>query len=72
MAQENKALRAQIQKMKIAAENQERSRKDERLISGLRRKIAECEDNLEKSEGNLVRARAQLAKNVEGRAEFVR
>jgi len=49
LAQENKALRAQIQKMKIAAENQERSRKDERLISGLRRKIAECEDDLEKS-----------------------
>ncbi|XP_019251239.1 PREDICTED: uncharacterized protein LOC109230170 [Nicotiana attenuata] len=57
---------------KIAAENQERSRKDERLINGLRKKITECEDDLEKSEGNLVRARAQLAKNAEGRAEFVR
>ncbi|XP_019242059.1 PREDICTED: uncharacterized protein LOC109222112 [Nicotiana attenuata] len=58
LAQENKALRAQIQKMKIAAKNQERSRKDERLINGLRKKIAECEDDLEKSEGNLARARA--------------
>ncbi|XP_070005545.1 uncharacterized protein [Nicotiana sylvestris] len=58
--------------MKIAAENQERSRKDEKLISGLKRKIAECEDDLEKSEGNLAMARAQLTKNAEGRAEFVR
>ncbi|XP_070029634.1 spindle pole body component 110-like [Nicotiana sylvestris] len=58
--------------MKIAAENQERSRTDERLINGLRRKISKCEDDLEKSEGSLVRARAQLAKNAEGRTEFVR
>ncbi|XP_070007697.1 uncharacterized protein [Nicotiana sylvestris] len=72
LALENKALRAQIQKMKIVAENQEKSRKDERLISGLKRKLAKCEDDLEKSEGNLARARAQLAKNIEGRAEFVR
>nr|XP_009785241.1 PREDICTED: tropomyosin-1-like [Nicotiana sylvestris] len=72
LVQENKALRAQIQKMRIASENQERSRKDERLISSLRRKIIECEDDLEKSKGNLAKARAQLVKNAEGRAEFVR
>ncbi|XP_019265452.1 PREDICTED: uncharacterized protein LOC109243018 [Nicotiana attenuata] len=72
LAQENKALRAQIQKMKVAAEIQERSRTDERLINGLRRKISEYEDDLEKCEGSLARARAQLEKNVEGRAEFVR
>ncbi|XP_070009427.1 uncharacterized protein [Nicotiana sylvestris] len=57
--------------MRIAAKNQERSQKDERLISGLKRKIVECEDDLEKSEGNLAKARAQLVKNAEGRAEFV-
>ncbi|XP_070002767.1 uncharacterized protein [Nicotiana sylvestris] len=57
--------------MKIAVENQERSQKDESLIKGLKRKIAECEDDLKKSEGNLARAQAQLAKNAEGKAEFV-
>nr|XP_016509128.1 PREDICTED: uncharacterized protein LOC107826642 isoform X2 [Nicotiana tabacum] len=58
--------------MRIVAKNQERSRVDERLISGLRKKIIECQDDLEKSEASLARVRAQLAKNVEGRMEFVR
>ncbi|XP_019259543.1 PREDICTED: uncharacterized protein LOC109237668 isoform X2 [Nicotiana attenuata] len=58
--------------MKIAAENQEMSQIDERLINGLRRKISKYEDDLKKSEGSLARARAHLAKNVEGRAEFAR
>nr|XP_009798215.1 PREDICTED: uncharacterized protein LOC104244481 isoform X2 [Nicotiana sylvestris] len=58
--------------MKIAAENQERSRTDERLINGLRRKISEYKDDLETFEGSLVRARAQLAKNAEEWAEFAR
>ncbi|XP_070008400.1 uncharacterized protein [Nicotiana sylvestris] len=71
LAQENQALRAQIQKIKIAVENQERSQKDERLIRGLKRKIVEYEDDLKKSEGNLAKARAQLAKNTEGRAAFI-
>ncbi|XP_070015939.1 uncharacterized protein [Nicotiana sylvestris] len=72
LAQENKALKAQIQKMRIAAKNQERSRADERLISGLRKKVIECQDDLEKSEASLARVRAQLAKNAKGRTEFVR
>ncbi|XP_070019970.1 spindle pole body component 110-like [Nicotiana sylvestris] len=58
--------------MKIAAENQERSRADERHINGLRRKVSKYQDDLEKSEVNLARAREQLTKNAEGRAEFVR
>nr|XP_016513444.1 PREDICTED: tropomyosin alpha-1 chain-like [Nicotiana tabacum] len=41
LVQENQALRDQIQKMRIAAKNQERSRADERLISGLRKKVIE-------------------------------
>ncbi|XP_070013127.1 uncharacterized protein [Nicotiana sylvestris] len=72
LAQENEALIAQIQKMKIAAKNQERSQADERLICGLRKKVIECQDDLEKSEASLARARAQLIKNAEGKVEFVR
>ncbi|XP_019228883.1 PREDICTED: tropomyosin alpha-1 chain-like [Nicotiana attenuata] len=71
LARENEALRAQIQRMKIAAENQVRSRADEKLINGLKRKVYEYENDLEKSEGRLARARAKLAKNAEGRAGFV-
>ncbi|XP_070002923.1 uncharacterized protein [Nicotiana sylvestris] len=72
LVQENKALRAQIQKMKTTDVNYERSRAAERLISGLRKKVIEFQDDLEKSEDSLARARAQLIKNAEGRAEFVR
>ena len=72
LTQENKALKAQIHKMRIAARNPERSRADERLISGLRKKVLECQDDLEKSEASLAKVRAQLAENAEGRAEFVR
>ncbi|XP_070014863.1 uncharacterized protein [Nicotiana sylvestris] len=72
LAQENKALRDQIQKMRIATKNQERSQADERLISGLRKKVIERQNDLEKSEASLARARAQLTKNAEGWAEFVR
>ncbi|XP_019241565.1 PREDICTED: uncharacterized protein LOC109221545 [Nicotiana attenuata] len=55
LAQENEALKAQIQKMRIAARNPERSRVDDRLISGLRKKVLECQDDLEKSEASLAR-----------------
>ncbi|XP_070002617.1 uncharacterized protein [Nicotiana sylvestris] len=72
LTQDNEALKSQIQKMRIAAKNQERSRADERLISGLRKKVIECQDDLEKSEASLSRVREQLAKNAESRVEFVR
>jgi len=67
-----KPFKPRSKKMKIAAENQERSRANERLINGLRRKVSEYQDDLEKFELNLARARAQMTKNVEGHAEFVR
>lgn len=72
LPQENEALKAQIQKIKMAVKNQERSQADERLISGLRKKVIECQEDLERSEVSLARVRAQLAKNAEGRAEFAR
>ncbi|XP_070002601.1 uncharacterized protein [Nicotiana sylvestris] len=71
LTQENEALKVQIRKMRIASRNPERSRADERLISSLRKKALECQDNLEKSEVNLAKVQAQLAKNAEGRAHFV-
>ena len=71
LTQENEALKAQIRKMKIAARNPERSRADEKLISSLRKKALECQDDLEKSKASLAKVRTQLAKNAEGRAQFV-
>ncbi|XP_070008193.1 spindle pole body component 110-like [Nicotiana sylvestris] len=71
LTQENEALKAQIQKMRIATRNPKRSRADERLISSLRKKALEYQDELEKSEASLEKVRAQLAKNAEGRAQFM-
>ncbi|XP_070008282.1 uncharacterized protein [Nicotiana sylvestris] len=71
LTQENEALKVQIRKMKIVARNPERSRADERLISSLKNKALECQDDLEKSEASLVKAWAQLAENAKGRTQFV-
>ncbi|XP_019260615.1 PREDICTED: uncharacterized protein LOC109238585 [Nicotiana attenuata] len=62
LTQENEVLKAQIRQMKIAAKNQERSRYDERLINGLKKQVLECQEELEKSEGNIAKIRAQWAK----------
>ncbi|XP_070029874.1 uncharacterized protein [Nicotiana sylvestris] len=59
LAQENEALRAQIQQMRIAANNQQRSQSDEWLIKGMKREIGECQDELKKSEGTIAELRAQ-------------
>ncbi|XP_070025351.1 uncharacterized protein [Nicotiana sylvestris] len=71
LSQENEALKAKIRKMKIAARNPERSRADERLISSLKKKALECQDDLEKSEASLAKARAQLVEKAKGRTQFV-
>ncbi|XP_019259385.1 PREDICTED: uncharacterized protein LOC109237526 [Nicotiana attenuata] len=71
LTQENEALKAQIRKMKIVANNPKRSRADERLISGLNKKILECQEDLEKSEDSLAKIRAQWTTNAEERARFV-
>ncbi|XP_070015590.1 uncharacterized protein [Nicotiana sylvestris] len=71
LAQENEALKAQIQKMKIAARNLERSRADKRLISRLKNKALECQEDLEKSEVGLAKIRAKWTKKAEERARFV-
>lgn len=71
LAQENEVLRAQIQKMKIVAENPIKSEKNERLISNLRRKVHDYGFDLTKAEDELAKARAKLANNVEERARCV-
>ncbi|XP_070002359.1 uncharacterized protein [Nicotiana sylvestris] len=72
LAQENDALRAQIQEMQIAAKNPVRSAKDEILIGNLRQKVGEYGFDLNKAEGELARARTKLAKNAEERARLVK
>ncbi|XP_070002407.1 uncharacterized protein [Nicotiana sylvestris] len=72
LAQENEALRAQVQKMRIAVENPGRSKKDEKLIYSLTQKVRIFGDDLQKTEAELANARAKLAMNAEGRASFVR
>ncbi|XP_070013723.1 uncharacterized protein [Nicotiana sylvestris] len=71
LAQENEALKAQIQKMKIAAKNSERSRANKRHISGLKEKALECQEDLEKSKAALAKIRAKWTKKAEERARFV-
>jgi len=71
LARENEALRVQIQKMKIAAENQGRSENDERFISSLRQKVCDYGADLTKAEEELAKARAKLAKKAEERARYV-
>ncbi|XP_070017104.1 uncharacterized protein [Nicotiana sylvestris] len=71
LAQENEALRAQVRKIRIAAENPGRSRKDEKLIYSLTQKVSDYEDDLQDTEAELANARAKLAKNAEGQASFV-
>ncbi|XP_070022246.1 uncharacterized protein [Nicotiana sylvestris] len=72
LTQENKSLKSQIRKLKIPARNPEKSRAGERLISSLKKKALECQDDLEKSEASLAKVRAHLAENAKGRAQFVR
>ncbi|XP_070002442.1 uncharacterized protein [Nicotiana sylvestris] len=72
LTQENEALKAQIWKMKIAARNPKRSRANERLISGLKKKALECQEDLEKSEASLAKIREQWTKKVEERTRYVK
>nr|XP_033515449.1 uncharacterized protein LOC117279927 [Nicotiana tomentosiformis] len=50
LARENEALRAQIQRMKIAAETPVRSERDEKIITNLRRKVHDYGFDLTKAE----------------------
>lgn len=68
---ENEAPKAQIQQMKIDAKNQERILSIERLIKGLKKQVIECQEELEKSEVNMAKLRAQWKNKTKERAQFV-
>lgn len=72
LAQENESLRAQIRRMKIAAKNPVRSRKDEKLTYSLTQKVCDYEDDLQKTEAELAKSRTKFARNAEEHESFVR
>ncbi|XP_070029702.1 uncharacterized protein [Nicotiana sylvestris] len=71
LAQENEALKAQIRQMRVDADNQQRSRSDERLINGLKKEIMERRDDLKKFEGAVAQLRAQWAKITKERTQYL-
>ncbi|XP_070015088.1 uncharacterized protein [Nicotiana sylvestris] len=72
LVKENEALQVQIRKMKIAAENPVKSEKEKKLIEKLKLKVHDNGFELEKTEAELGKARAELDKSMEGWASFVR
>ncbi|XP_070021693.1 uncharacterized protein [Nicotiana sylvestris] len=69
LAKENEALRAQIQKLKVASKNPARSDRDEKLIANLRQKVSDYSFDLNKEESELAKAQKQLSKSAD---EWVR
>nr|XP_009597582.1 cingulin-like [Nicotiana tomentosiformis] len=70
LTRENEALRAQIQRMKIAAETPVRSERDEKIITNLRRKVHDYDFDLTKAERDLLNAQAKLTKSAEEHARL--
>ncbi|XP_070013861.1 spindle pole body component 110-like [Nicotiana sylvestris] len=68
LAQENEVLKAQIREMKIATRNPKRSQADEKLINGLKKKVLEYQEDLEKSKPGIARIQLKRIKKTEGRA----
>ncbi|XP_070017008.1 uncharacterized protein [Nicotiana sylvestris] len=71
LAQENEVLKTQIQEMKIATRSQERSRADKRLINGLKKKVIEYQEDLEKSKAGLARIQVKWIKKTEEQVRFM-
>ncbi|XP_070003413.1 uncharacterized protein [Nicotiana sylvestris] len=72
LTQANKALKAQIQRVRMDADNQQRSRSDEGLITGLRNQVIESREGLARSESCIARIRARWAKGTTARAKHLR
>ncbi|XP_070025122.1 uncharacterized protein [Nicotiana sylvestris] len=68
LAQENEVLKAQIREMKIATRNPKRSRADEKLINGPKKKVLEYQEDLEKYKAGLARIQLKWIKKAEERA----
>lgn len=71
LVRENEALRAQIYRIKITAENPTTRRQDEKLINSLRQKVCDNGADLEKAVVELAKTQARLAHNAEERVKFV-
>ncbi|XP_070017044.1 uncharacterized protein [Nicotiana sylvestris] len=71
LAQENEVLKTEIQEMKIAARSQERSQSDKRLINGLKKKVLEYKEDLEKSKVGLARIQVKWIKKAEEKVRFM-
>ncbi|XP_070010046.1 uncharacterized protein [Nicotiana sylvestris] len=67
LTKECEVLKAQIRKMGKEADNQPRSRADKRLIAGLKDQVAECQEDLERSEARTARLRTKWAKGTMAR-----
>lgn len=72
LTQANKALKDQIQQVRMDADNQQRSRSDEGLITGLRNQVIESQEGLARSEACIARIRARWAKGTTARAKHLR
>ncbi|XP_070021790.1 golgin IMH1-like [Nicotiana sylvestris] len=70
-AQENETLRAQIQQIRIATDNQQRSRSDERLIKSLKMEISECRSESENFENTIAGFEAHWVKKTEERNQYL-
>ncbi|XP_070021898.1 uncharacterized protein [Nicotiana sylvestris] len=68
IARGSEDLKAQIREMKIAIRNPKRSRADEKLINGLKKKVLEYQEDLEKSKAGLARIQVKWIKKAEERA----
>ncbi|XP_070011435.1 uncharacterized protein [Nicotiana sylvestris] len=71
LTRENEMLRAQIEHMKIDADNRQRSRSDERLIKGLRMEIGECRSESENLENTIAGLEAHCARRTEKRNRYL-
>ncbi|XP_070009149.1 uncharacterized protein [Nicotiana sylvestris] len=71
LTQENDTLRAQIQQIRIAADNQQRSRSDDRLIKGLKMEIGECRSESENLKNTIAGLETHWAKRTEERNRYL-
>ncbi|XP_075093114.1 uncharacterized protein LOC142172928 isoform X1 [Nicotiana tabacum] len=71
LTQENKELRAQIQKLRMAPDKQPRCRSDEQLIKGLKNEVREWRDGLEKFENIMAKLKAQWGTRADKRCRYL-
>nr|XP_016450650.1 PREDICTED: uncharacterized protein LOC107775434 [Nicotiana tabacum] len=71
LTQENEALKAKVQRVRKEANNQPRSRSDQRLINGLNQQLKESQESLEKSEASRARMQVRWEKGTRERRKYL-